>query len=105
MIERIKKAIDVELQRQFDSEALGWYLPPEKESDYIVVDGSVLITPLVSSIIAAMREPTSEMVEAGTEADWVGENEDRAGWSINPSEHGPGVWQAMVDAALDETNR
>ncbi len=62
--------------------------------------------------IEAMREPTRAMVDAGTSADWVGENEGRAGRSIMPYtfEHfdgdrdvvdiKPGIWSAMIDAAL-----
>jgi hypothetical protein len=66
--------------------------------------------------IKAMREPTKEMIEAGTKADWVGEDESRAGRSIMPHTYEmyddelndvvvktlPGIWESMIDAALNE---
>lgn len=64
--------------------------------------------------IEAMREPTEAMISAGKDADWVGEVESRAGFSIMPDNtpdwnsdddqaviSRPGIWQAMIAAALE----
>ena len=70
--------------------------------------------PAARAAIAAMREPTEEMLAAGATADWVGECESRAGLSILPSEAQewsdeadeyvtvtrPGIWPKMIEAAL-----
>jgi hypothetical protein len=40
--------------------------------------------------IKAMRDPTEAMVAAGTKADWDDDPIQR-----------PGIWQAMIDVALD----
>lgn len=50
--------------------------------------------PHARAAIAAMREPTETMRDAGTMAD-----EDQ--WAGNP----PRVWRAMIDAALAETEQ
>lgn len=70
---------------------------------------------LARVVIKALREPTPEMVAAGTKADWVGWNEGRAGESILLSERyewleegeeedfdRQGIWAAMIEAALKE---
>lgn len=55
------------------------------------------------------EEPTAEMLKEGAAADWVGENESRAGDSILPDSYEdwdndrivnrPGIWKAMLTAS------
>lgn len=65
------------------------------------------------AVLEAMREPTIDMIDAGTAADWVGDCEGRAGMSIVPTERPDwledgdgdfpdrrGIWAAMIDAAM-----
>lgn len=85
------------------------------KSELNAVDIAIDIDRIVFSILRALREPTEAMIQAGTAADWVGEEEDRAGLSIMPNqeitfdENGdpfsrlrPGIWAAMIDKAMQD---
>lgn len=56
-----------------------------------------------AGFVIVPKEPTPEMIAAGTAADWVGEVEGRAGLSIMPVESdyvsSPGIWPAMIAKA------
>jgi len=79
VIERVVRAIETEMQRVHDSSGGILCASPEQ---------------LARAAIAALREPTEAMLEAGLEAHY-----DPDDWRIR--ELGT-TWRAMIDAALVE---
>lgn len=100
MIERVAKAIASAIVAQnhmleLDEDGCGYF------DDYDNKDYDC--RPVAVAAIAAMREPTKEMIDPGYHA--MDENVDfynydsGAGYSIEPT--GPAnVWRAMIDAVL-----
>jgi hypothetical protein len=94
-LERAAKALyerDHDGRFKIIGEPCAWEeLTPESKATYIDEARAVL---------TSIREPSEGMYDAGESADWVGEDESHS--AVRPSEDGPGIWQAMIDAALAE---
>lgn len=96
MIERMARAMDAALVENTDNDTLAWDLTLGQ------------LTEVVHAVLAAMREPTPGMVEAGIALaeeveDWITDSVDtfRVG---APSDMPRPVWQAMIDAAAKEVS-
>lgn len=70
-----------------------------EERDVEAVRGEPIpMLKVARAAIAAMREPTEAMIEAGATASWYSDEHGMA-WRL-PSETVEQIWRAMIDAAL-----
>lgn len=88
MVERVARAI-------YDAaDASGEYVGTWDRA-YVVLDGAFDLRVLARAALAAMREPTEEMLDAVSMRDIEGT--DAHAWRMEAADH----WRAMIDAALD----
>jgi len=89
MVERVARAM---------AKAEGWSLPNDMSLPYAAGSRVGRMMGLARAAIAAMREPTEEMVRAG-EKEFIASD---VACCMEPAED---CWQAMIDAALTSSEK
>jgi hypothetical protein len=92
MIERVARAAYEVLMTDETIDA--WVDKDPADMSSVVVDGSINLLSIARAAIAAMREPTKAMAEAG------GREVPGAGRDGPVGDYGRFVWRPMIDAAL-----
>ncbi|UXN70913.1 hypothetical protein N8A98_06920 [Devosia neptuniae] len=90
MIERVARALADDLFRQIHENKASLYAS-DMDGTKIIIDGEVDLYEAVKAALVAMRDPT-DLMGNGLPPDY------------KPGSHSAtAVWQAMIDAALEET--
>jgi len=97
MLEKVARAIEASLRNDREQHGAVYVGPEDELGATVLVDGDVDFLVLARAAIAAMREPTEEMVRAGIRALNV------AGYGMpeyGPEDEAEMAFNAMIDAAL-----
>jgi hypothetical protein len=105
IVERVALAIKAELGRALNARPMlgdvasgNWYTEEDASA------GSLDLTVIARAAIAAMKEPTPEMVKAGDDAlEWDSSDVNGSLFvRYNEGDAGEKSWPAMISAALEE---
>lgn len=98
MIEKAALAMLEDLEEQADDGKPGPYVDGSvKTLNDVLVDGRIDLLRLAKVVLLAVRDP-SEEVEYQAAKDWAAKYRETKG----QQNHGRVLWQAMIDAALEE---